>query len=884
MRNIVGYEPSDEPRYDDVPLANVQAGTRLYAEIRKRPIPNRRVYLHPWGTQVYELKSRNGEAEGDDGGAEGVIDGKKKAASYFRPVSPWGCARLNGIVQFLEHEAPAGARRCYEITAREITAVSSRKEVHSGEWAERHGVPGAASRSSHAEWADIIEWQEILCGPVPIHQGRNGTGWGEVNGRHAHALPNGVWLGAVGPVPGAKAYMHLAAEHLAPYADLDAATLADLHAHPDTQAQATALGFRAGIDDNHIALLIDAAFWDSLLYPLHRPAYGVLVRGPSGTGKTSRSDSGRNYLGRFGLYKCSPTGSMFDTTAAVERHATQLKHEPTTIDDLVIRKEDPPATKSEKARMLRAILHSVGNNTPVRRRMGRDMQEQPSYKFETVPVLTSEQLLPDMAESDLNRAVVLRLDQDSVAGLKRLQKGLPKHLDGMLGAGLGYVAYIAARWDADGDEFADELRARHAALEQQMLADMLARRDAKPLPSEADRLPANGAHLLLAISVMQDYCTAAGVPYTFGMDAIRADLVNELVAQVDLIQALMTGSHNGVAFDEWVGGVLRRIVDEGQRHVATPDGELPDPHYLSIQSVRLGWRERGWEIDPNNKDKTRPQMRPAGALLAVTSQKCQHLCAEKTTLFDVLSREAAREGRPFPATVDEMMRELARYNMIARGDGSNLERKIRIGNTRPRRVWIVRRVVWPELSHPTSGPTCTTKGVGPLGPLGPLYGGPELQPTQAALPGPTLRDYGPTPRAGSGHLEPSSSGPTPPAFGPTSEWPLGPDETTPTQAGSTLTNSGPSGPSGPTPNDAYMSAPARESESQDIPPQLVCPECGPSAHWQWSTKWLRWECGGCWRDVRECERDAGANAPGPTPDDTQHEPASAATGRERGTI
>lgn len=800
MRNVV--EDLGDLHDTSVPLANVKAGTRLYAEILKRRVPNRRFYLHPWGTQIYELKTSRGDDDDDEG--EETSEGKKKSASYFRPISPWGSARLGGIVQFLEHEAPAGARRCYEIVARGTTAVSSRKEVHCGEWAERHGVPGAASRSSHAEWADIIEWQEILCGPVPIHQGRNGTGWGEVNERHAHALPNGVWYGAGGPIPNAKAYMHLAAEHLAPYADLDAATLTDLHAHPDTQAQADALAFRAGVDDNHITLLIDAAFWDSLLYPLLRPDYGVLARGPSGTGKTSRSDSGRNYLGRFGLYKCPPTGSMFDTTAAVERHATQLKHEPTTIDDLVIREQDSAAAKNDKARMLRAILHSVGNNTPVRRRMGRDMQEQPSYKFETVPVLTSEQLLPDMAESDLNRAVVLRLDQDSVIGLKRLQKGLPQHQAGMLGAGLGYLAYIAGRWDAEGADFAGVLRTRHATLRQQVLADMLARRDEKPLPSEADRLPSNGAHLLLAVSVMQDYCTAAGMPYTFDMDAIRGHLVDELVAQVDLIQALMTGSHNGVAFDEWVGGVLRRAVDEGQRHVATPEGELPNPDYLPIQPVRLGWRERGWELDPDNPDKKRPVIRPQGALLAVTSQKCQHLCVEKHTLFDVLSREATREGRPFPATADEMMREFARYNMIARDtDGKHLERKIRIGPTRPWRVWIVRHVVWPELRRPFS----TNSPVGPVGPVGPVSGSPELQPTQATSPGPTRPDSGPTPGAGWGHLELAQAGPTPSAFGPTHYGPVGPDDVATDQTGSPLVTSGPTGPTGPTPGEVYRTAP-----------------------------------------------------------------------------
>ena len=601
----------------------------------------------------------------------------------YKPVNQWGAPHVHAVVVYGSDEAATGQHARYDVEIEGQREEIGRDELHSGEAWDRWGTLGIAGRAAIAGYAAAVEEIARYTG-VPKYKGSKHTGWvlhtaADGATHHVLSLPDGSLVGADGILPGAKMYLHLADKHIRPYqAPAPVAT-------PEEQLEA--LTFLERVSKHSIAPLTFCAHLRSLTYALYASDCSLILRGPSGRGKTSIANFGRNLTGSFPFGVHAATAAFGDTVTSIEDSAAAIKHLPVLVDDLAIKDGMAESKKSEMARILDMVLRSVGNGTAVRERMTRSMERQIARKIDALPVITAEQF-PDVLASALNRAMVIDLEEGDL-DKTAMKAESEQYAPALRTLGLGFVAWLAGQWDERQELVATTWRDWQQQMAGRIERDLLAARSSHVIPDYATRLPNNGAHILLAAYLLEQYLRQSGLlqehevcPLT--VDALYPDVLAHLQAQIAAIGALETGGDTQ-PLEEWACEQLRSALATHTAHLKITDGSLPSWETQYLVPSNLGY-------DENYEGA----LLPRGVYLGDLSPDGTQLALDTHNVFSVLKAAAKREKRPWSVSERHLPTKLRDAGVVDPDpDGRHIERKVRIRGLRTRRLIMRREWLWP---------------------------------------------------------------------------------------------------------------------------------------------------------------------------------------------
>lgn len=645
---------------------------------------------------------------GVNGGPIMELKGRGESADY-RPVYDWDAPTIRARVKFPSGESLAGRAVLYDIELDGQRELVSYGELHKGEAWEKWGSLGIAGRTAFANMAATVEY---LARRAPIHRGMRYTGWvehtdGETGAstgassmgegkRHALVLPSGELIGASGVLPDTRAYLDVAAHHSAPYRDADGEPIQTPTGEAASpSAQAAALHFITTSAARSLATLATLAHVRSIMYGVWRSDCTVILRGGSGRGKTTVGKWGRNLVGDYGPNAPASAAFTGPTAASIEKHISQLKSLPIVLDDLVLRDDMTPGERADVGKKVDMVARSVANNEAIRQRQTAKMEDAPAYKVDALPILTAEELPPEVKASALNRSIVLDIGEGDVTVARFYEDAATLHRAALRVFGRGFIAWLASEWDTHGASLAGSWIDTHRAYARRIERDMCAARGVQALPAYADRLPSNGAHLLLAADALHTYATRAGVACPITPESVYSDLLAHLLAQVETIDALATGGNDGEPIGERLAATIREALARGEAFVTNADGTDATQH-IARKPEELGYHAA------LNGDYTRGRV-----WLGEITPDGEYLTVERLALDGLLKHTArAQRWRGWHVSARELAATLHRAGVIVKPEsGRHLEHLARRGGRRVRRLAIPCAVLWPDYSEPGEGDT-----------------------------------------------------------------------------------------------------------------------------------------------------------------------------------
>ena len=293
-----------------------------------------------------------------------------------------------------------------------------------------------------------------------------------------------------------------------------------------------------------------------------------------------------------------------------------------------------------------------------------------------------------MLASALNRAVVLDLEEGD------LDKGAMKteseqHAPALRTLGLGFTAWLAGQWDERQELVAGDWRDWQQQMAGRIERDLLAARAGRSIPDYATRLPNNGAHILLAAHLLEQYCRTTGLlqeqePCPLHVESLYPDLLAHLQAQIAAIGALETGG-DSQPLEEWICEQLRASLATHAAHLKIVDGSLPSWEAHTVVPSNLGY-------DENSEGAIIPR----GIYLGDLSADAMTVYLDSHNVFSLLRGAAKREKRPWSLSERNLPAKLRDIGLADPDpDGRHTERQVRIRGQRTRRLVISREWLWP---------------------------------------------------------------------------------------------------------------------------------------------------------------------------------------------
>lgn len=233
------------------------------------------------------------------------------------------------------------------------------------------------------------------------------------------------------------------------------------------------------------------------------PAFITMLRGGSGTGKSSFAALALCHFGTFGDQHMP--ANFHDTANGITRKAFLLKDMPLLVDDF------HPTTSLQERRQMNAVAQRLsrafGNNAG-RERLSSDLTLQISMPPQSISVMTGEDL-PEIGDSGVARLYVVNVEKgdvlkydargklDPIANrpLRRLEE---QALDGELQAAMrGYIEWLRPQADQLPQRLYNMYNEYH-----ERATTMLSRAGGH------SRAPGTIAHLMIGLTCMLEYFTS----------------------------------------------------------------------------------------------------------------------------------------------------------------------------------------------------------------------------------------------------------------------------------------------------------------------------------------------------------------------------------------
>ena len=373
----------------------------------------------------------------------------------------------------------------------------------------------------------------------------------------------------------------------------------------------------------------------------YAPSFITMLKGPSGTRKTSTAMLFSNHYGTFS-YSQAPA-SFNDTRNAVSRKAFYLKDMPMVVDDYY-----PPMTRDEKRKMqaiAQQLSRAFGNHQN-RGRLGADLSLQTNDPPRALAIMTGE-LVPDIGPSGVGRLYIIEVDRDDVRDTEDFMDIWKRARRGELRKAMrGYIEWLAPQADglkdALGTMFEDYRRRATTALRES---------------GTHSRTPNAVAHIMIGLTMMLRYMESLGVNSAEG----TADLLEDywqVITGNSVQQAEETMQDSPV---EMFLAAVRELLDS--RAITVKD--------ISIGSKDSGsWKDMAGYVDQNN----------------------YYLMAD--TVYGRVVQFYGDQERMFPLNKAELLRQMKVQGLLI-PDGSGKSTKVKriSGAKNTRYLWVPRWVI-----------------------------------------------------------------------------------------------------------------------------------------------------------------------------------------------
>ncbi len=373
----------------------------------------------------------------------------------------------------------------------------------------------------------------------------------------------------------------------------------------------------------------------------YAPSFITMLKGPSGTRKTSTAMLFSNHYGTFS-YSQAPA-SFNDTRNAVSRKAFYLKDMPMVVDDYY-----PPMTRDEKRKMqaiAQQLSRAFGNHQN-RGRLGADLSLQTNDPPRALAIMTGE-LVPDIGPSGVGRLYIIEVDRDDVRDTEDFMDIWKRARRGELRKAMrGYIEWLAPQADglkdALGTMFEDYRRRATTALRES---------------GTHSRTPNAVAHIMIGLTMMLRYMESLGVNSAEG----TADLLEDY-------WQVITG--NSVQQAE------ETLQDSPVEMFLAAVRELLDSRAITVKDISIGskdsgsWKDMAGYVDQNN----------------------YYLMAD--TVYGRVVQFYGDQERMFPLNKAELLRQMKVQGLLI-PDGSGKSTKVKriSGAKNTRYLWIPRWVI-----------------------------------------------------------------------------------------------------------------------------------------------------------------------------------------------
>lgn len=490
---------------------------------------------------------------------EGRIDLERMRGGKLEHAVFLSCCPVVREVVYI-HGAEPGQRLHYHVAADECDDWISYAALDTREGLERLRMPGIASRSTRALIADVITQ---LADGMQETPGVNVLGVHEIGGAWRYVFPDGHTLP---PLPDdGRVYVAGLPEG---YRDTYTARRMVFDGRPaSTRGEMIdALDFMAAVSpERGYAMLTLAAAARALLYGIIPSRTFLVLEGDAGHGKTSIANFARGLvLSAYseGRYEETATGKFNDTITRLETKVALEASWPVLIDDVAQKDNETPAKASELMDKIDRIGRSAFDGLPIRDRATRDMQARPSNYVHTLPIITAQALDASTDTSLIGRMVLMQVEDGDIN--RELMKDLGADFAPLLLAlGDHIIGHWMQRVNDDGKAaVAAELHAQHQRYARALHDDLVSALGRR-LPDNVDRLPVNGAHLLVGLHAVGD---------ALGMSGALADEYRPLLVQVLTRQVPRIERKGGSDGDGPATALMQALADRIARGVPISGG------------------------------------------------------------------------------------------------------------------------------------------------------------------------------------------------------------------------------------------------------------------------------------------------------------------------
>jgi hypothetical protein len=436
------------------------------------------------------------------------------------------------------------ADRFFTIGVGDEEVTVSYSNLQSGEiWSRLPAAVGTGARQVRDVLTNVVLAQTV---GMDITQVTTRTGW-----------HNGVYVRADGRTTPPDADLRIVGvpEQLAAAARPPAVV-------PNDEEIRRALQVVAGAAPVSFAPLLNlGATARSLGYSLVPAPTSIINVGPPNRGKTSSAATGRLLLLTDDGWPPTITAQFADTPTAIELAIDRESDMSSLVDDLALQGDATEADRREAQTKLDRLIRTAANQTSMRGRATRELEQRPGNHVRGIPILTAETLPPKTPESLLRRCVIIGLGQ----------RHDPVDVD---------IGVLADQWPAlgqagriIGDRIIEQFADGVASGETHELIRELDRRWTSRLADliddgtgSSDGLARNGGYLLAGLELV---ALAADLDVEEFVTPALAPLGRHLSAQVDMMRNRYDAAGNPA---EAIGEVVRGALLDRRAHIADSDG------------------------------------------------------------------------------------------------------------------------------------------------------------------------------------------------------------------------------------------------------------------------------------------------------------------------